>query len=155
MATINGTSRNDIIKGTKFDDIINGLDGNDELRGEEGNNALYGGRGVDTLYGGIGDDILDGGPNADTMAGGIGNDTYYVENAGDAVTEGKSEGTDTVYSAISYKLTAHVENLTLLDAGGAIDGTGNDLNNRMYGNRWNNTLRGGGGPRRHRWRRRR
>ena len=145
MATINGTSRNDNIKGTKFDDIINGLDGNDDLRGEEGNDALYGGRGLDTLYGGVGDDILDGGRDADTMAGGLGNDTYYVENAGDAVTEGKSEGSDTVYSTISYKLGSNMENLRLQDAGGAIDGTGNGLDNAIYGNAFDNTLSAGGG----------
>ena len=46
------------------------------------------------------------------MTGGSGNDTYFVDNAGDAVIESAGNGTDTVNTMISYGLTAEVENLT-------------------------------------------
>ena len=48
--------------------------------------------GNDTLNGGAGNDSLNGGAGADTMAGGIGNDTYFVDNAGDVVTENAGRG---------------------------------------------------------------
>ena len=39
------------------------------------------------INGGGGNDTLDGGTGVDTMAGGAGNDSYFVDNAGDVVTE--------------------------------------------------------------------
>ena len=38
------------------------------------------------------------------LIGGAGNDAYYVDNAGDTVTETANEGTDTVYSTVTYTL---------------------------------------------------
>ena len=51
------------------------------------------------------------------MAGGADNDTYFVDNSGDVVTENANEGIDTVQSSVAYTLAANVENLTLTDAG--------------------------------------
>ena len=100
--------------------------------------------GNDTVQGTSGDDRLDGGPGADTMSGGLGNDTYVVENVGDSVVENAGAGTDTVESSISYTLGANVENLTLTGSG-AINGTGNELNNALTGNAAANTLIGAAG----------
>jgi Ca2+-binding RTX toxin-like protein len=88
--------------------------------------------------------VLNGGGGADQMSGGLGNDTYIVDNAGDAISEAAAGGTDLVQSSITYTLSAEVENLTLTGAA-AINGTGNGLANVLIGNGANNVLNGGGG----------
>ena len=108
-------------------------------------NVLIGNTGNNTLYGLAGNDFLDGGAGADTLVGGTGDDTYIVDNAADIVTENAGEGTDTVQASITYTLDANAENLVLLESGGAINGTGNGLDNIITGNSANNTLNGGAG----------
>lgn len=112
--------------------------------GNDLGNVIYGNSGNNVLDGLGGNDVLNGGTGADSMAGGIGNDTYYVDNVGDVVIEKLGEGTDIVQSSITYTLTANVENLTLTGTGN-INGTGNDLDNAIYGNTGNNVLTGMGG----------
>ena len=77
------------------------------------------------------------------LTGGAGSDTYVV-GAGDTVVEAANEGTDLVQSAVSWTLGANLENLTLTGTG-AIDGTGNSLNNILTGNSAANVLTGGAG----------
>jgi Ca2+-binding RTX toxin-like protein len=134
---INGTGNelNNTMVGNAGSNILSGLGGNDSLTGGDANDALLGGSGNDTLNGGLA---------ADSMAGGADNDTYYVDNVGDVVTELTGEGTDRVISTISTTLGDNVENLTLSGVD-AINGTGNGLNNAMVGNATANLLSGLGG----------
>ena len=99
---------------------------------------------ANVLIGNDAANTLNGGAGADSMSGGLGNDSYYVDDAGDTVTEGPGGGTDTVYAAIAYTLGAEIENLSLT-GGAAINGTGNGLANYIIGNSANNTLDGGVG----------
>ncbi|MGZ8191156.1 MAG: DUF4347 domain-containing protein [Methylococcaceae bacterium] len=130
--TLIGTSGNDNLSGDKIEansyDTLSGLAGNDILRGFGGNDILYGGKG------------------SDNMSGGTGNDIYWVDDAGDSVTETSALATeiDRVYSFIDYTLKANVENLTLAGTT-AINGTGNLSNNSLMGNDLNNVLRGEAG----------
>jgi Ca2+-binding RTX toxin-like protein len=100
---------------------------------------------TDVLVGNALANVLDGGGGADLLAGGGGNDTYVVDSAGDVVIEAAGQGTDNVRATVSFTLAANIENLTLLDAGGAIDGNGNALDNVITGNGGDNVLGGGGG----------
>ena len=97
-----------------------------------------------TLTGGDGNDTLDGGTGNDTMVGGLGDDVYVVNVSTDVVTEAASAGNDTIQSSVTLTLTTNVENL-LLTGTGAINGTGNTLNNLVRGNTAVNTLNGGTG----------
>ncbi|HTU12212.1 MAG TPA: calcium-binding protein [Allosphingosinicella sp.] len=94
-------------------------------------------------------DILDGKGGADQLQGGGGDDRYFVDNAGDLVTEGVGEGNDRVFASVSYALAAgqSVETLSTTDnAGtGAINLTGNELANTIMGNAGVNTLVGNAG----------
>ena len=79
--------------------------------------------------------MLDGRGGADIMTGGQDNDTYYVDDIGDEVSEDLFEGFDLVRSSISYSLGLNVEDLELLEEGGAINGTGSfyDIENKITG----------------------
>ncbi|MBD1836598.1 calcium-binding protein [Cyanobacteria bacterium FACHB-472] len=129
MATINGTNGNDpALNGTNGDDIINGLAGND------------------FLFGGLGNDILNGGTGSDRMEGGAGSDTYIVDGT-DVIDEkgpNDSDSFDTVQSSLTWVLGNNLEKL-VLTGNSAINGTGNDLNNQIYGNSASNSLFGGFG----------
>ncbi len=120
------------------------LSGSSDLNGT-GNaldNEITGNAGDNHLQGLEGNDRLDGGAGDDTLAGGAGDDTYAVENSQDIVSELSGEGTDTVYSSISYVLPDHVEKLTLTGIA-STTATGNAMDNHLTGNRGDNLLDGG------------
>ena len=128
--------------GNALDNTILGNGADNSLSGGDGNDTLNGASGIDTLTGGAGNDMLDGGAGADKMNGGAGDDTYVVENAGDTVTEGNNQGNDTVNSYVNWSLIgSYVENVVLL-GNGAINATGNALDNHLTGNANINILNG-------------
>jgi Ca2+-binding RTX toxin-like protein len=129
---INGTAGNDTLAGTSNDDTINGLGGNDSIQG------LGGG---DSLTGGAGEDTIDGGTGPDTMVGGAGDDIYFVDNAADVIVEEENGGIDEAISSVSYgALAPWVNYLTL--TGTAVQGLGNEVENRIVGNAASNFLQG-------------
>jgi Ca2+-binding RTX toxin-like protein len=85
------------------------------------------------------------------MTGGAGDDTYHVDNAGDAVIEsagGGSSDTVVIHEAFSgsYVLGANMENAMV--ATGSASGReliGNELGNNLSGGAGDDTLRGGAG----------
>jgi len=99
---------------------------------------------ANVINGNAGNNVLNGGSGADTMTGGAGSDTYLIDNIGDIVNEGFNAGIDRVNSSITYTLTANVEQL-MLTGNAAINGTGNALDNSLYGNAGVNVLAGGKG----------
>ena len=130
--------------GSTLGETISGGGGNDTLSGASGNDSLLGGNGADSLLGGTGRDTLDGGGGLDRLAGGSGDDEYYLQNAGDLVTEFAGAGTDTVHASADFTLAPNLENLVL--GTGDIDGAGNAADNWIYAGTGDNVLSGGAGP---------
>ena len=104
---------------------------------------------ANVIYGNNGSDALIGGAGADTMYGLGGDDFFIVDNAGDQVIEFAGQGNDTVYTTVSYTLTAgsEIETLTVYDrtTTNALTLTGNSFNNVIFGNNGADALIGGGG----------
>jgi Ca2+-binding RTX toxin-like protein len=151
---LTGNAGGNTLTGNEGNDTLNGGSGDDVLLGEfdETNLNPPGGGGIgligygiaDVLSGGSGNDFLDGGIGDDIMLGGIGNDTYVVTSTADVVSELANEGSDTVFSLVSYVLPGNVENLNLAGSGN-LGATGNALNNRLIGNSGRNVMIGGAG----------
>jgi Ca2+-binding RTX toxin-like protein len=135
-----GGPGDDTLLGDASPDTLSGLDGNDILNGDGGDDSLFGGDGDDYLIGGTGIDVMDGG---------TGNDTYYVDDAGDVVSEAPGEGADRVAASVSYALAAGAE-IELLEAvtpsaTDAMNLIGNGIANVVSGNNGANLLDGKGG----------
>lgn len=144
MAVIYGTTGKDTKNGTKGNDTIYGWAFGGNANSSSGNDTLNGNAGNDKLKGGTGDDELDGGFGSDILIGGTGDDFYFL-SATDTVIEYFNEGIDTVEAGFSYTLNknSNLENLRL--SGSAITGTGNTLDNEIFGNDENNYLYGAEG----------
>lgn len=144
---INGNAAANVLAGIDGDDWLYSKSGNDLLKGGDGDDWLYGSDGTDTLEGGNGNDMLNGGAGADVLKGGTGDDIYYVDHAGDAVTDTSNSsngGHDEVRSSVDFTLGASLEDLRLSGSGN-IDGIGNSIDNRLIGNGGRNLLSGGYG----------
>lgn len=150
LEVTNSTSTENIdLFGNAFDQVIAGNFGNNYLFADDGNDVLAGYAGADVLDGGAGNDVLIGGLGADQMIGGSGSDKYYVDNQNDVVTEAVAGGFDTVASSISYKLAAGVQvevfEPVTFSSTEALNFSGNEFSNKIYGNNGNNILNGGAG----------
>jgi Ca2+-binding RTX toxin-like protein len=88
MATINGTSGNDVRVGGAAADLIRGFAGNDRLFGRGGNDRIFGGTGNDDLFGESGNDLLVGGSEDDTLDGGSGFDRLFGDSGSDFLDGG-------------------------------------------------------------------
>lgn len=101
------------------------------------------------IFGNAGSNALTGGGGGDTLLGLEGDDFLYVGNAGDRAVEFAGGGADRVLASVSYALEANssIELLTTADnlATTAINLTGNNLVQYIFGNAGVNVLSGGGG----------
>lgn len=107
----------------------------------EGKNNSY-------AYGEDGNDLIDLSLNfapgevvSSWAVGGLGDDTYIISTEMHIIVEGSNQGIDQVLSSVTHVLSPNVENLTLTGSA-AINGTGNDLNNKIIGNAADNVLDG-------------
>lgn len=149
-----GTPGPEAIQGySRQDNWIYGEGGDDVLRvgrATEGN-RLFGGEGNDELIGSLGNDRLYGDTGINTLRGGLGDDIYVIDSFNDVIVERARWAPvfngDIVDSSIDYDLTGiAVENLILRNNKPlALAGTGNDLNNIIFGNEFDNILDGGRG----------
>jgi hypothetical protein len=97
-----------------------------------------------------GNNIIDGRAGADSLFGGAGDDIYYIDNAGDTISEQTVNGVDDggidwVVTTVDHTLSTYVEHMILSGTVGDINGTGNSVGNTLEGNTGNNTLSGLGG----------
>ena len=168
--TLRGDANNNTLEGREGADILDGRVGSDtasyqnatagltvDLANPASNTAdavgdsylsiegLLGSAFNDTLRGDNNDNLMDGSAGADTMIGRLGNDTYFVDNAGDLVTENASEGNDLINASVNYTISANAEALVLIEGAGALAGLGNSAGNYLQGNSDNNALDGGAG----------
>ncbi|MDT8316220.1 carbohydrate-binding domain-containing protein [Roseomonas mucosa] len=126
--------------GNSLNNVMRGTDGSDFLSSLAGNDTIYGRGGDDKLSGGDGQDYLNGGAGADYMMGGTGNDTYVVDDINDVAIEFAHEGYDRILASVSFTLPSNIEQLNLLAEG--LIGTGNELNNMLYGSNGKDVLKG-------------
>lgn len=131
-----GSARSDRLAGTDHDDL---------MKGGRGNDTLWGHGGSDRLYGEDGNDLLDGGAEIDRMWGGRGNDVYLVDQRQDRIYESRNQGTDTIKSSVSYSLAGTQAERLHLTGSSDLNGTGNSLDNRLYGNAGGNVLKSSSG----------
>jgi Ca2+-binding RTX toxin-like protein len=111
--------------------------GNDSITANTGNDTLVAaGSGNDTLVAGT--------TGTDSLVGGSGNDTFFVNNTADKVSDTSSAASNTISSTVSYTLPTDVSYLTLTGTS-ALSGTGNTILDLIVGNTGNDTLTAGTG----------
>jgi len=101
------------------------------------------------VYGNDGANRIDGGGGGDILVGRGGDDQLFVRNAADQIREDANDGADRVFASTSWQLNggAQVEVIGTGDNLGtaAINLTGNEFAQYVYGNAGSNTIGGAGG----------
>ena len=165
-----GGDGNDWLQGGRDADQLEGGDGNDRLygggtiaytgraasadrdtlKGGKGNDELFGGAGDDVLEGGEGNDILFSGPGADRLDGGAGEDTVsYAESDEKVRVDLTVTGVGGAAADPQNPSDADgdgfmgIENVIGTRRGDTI--TGDDNDNKLWGNAGYDTINGGGG----------
>ena len=72
------------------------------------------------------------------MVGGLGNDTYFVDNAADGITEFTGQGIDWARAYVNYTLPVNVEIMSAMLPNLVL--TGNGINNVIYGDAGRDTM---------------
>ena len=114
-----------------------------------GNDTLVEGR---FLYGLAGNDTLGGGAGTQGMFGGKGNDSYYIDDYDDQITELAGEGYDRVFTSVSFS-GIEIEEIVFTGTGNASLVGGNEANvlrgaagaDELQGNGGADELYGAGG----------
>lgn len=158
MATINGTSGNDIRVGTLLADIMNGFAGNDTLVGLAGNDVLNGDAvlgpyGNDNLIGGDGNDTLNGRGGNDWLIGGRGNDILNGGTGIDTADYSNRSINGIGYVGATAAVTVNLNLTGSQNTGGSGFDTlvsienvsGTNFNDTLIGNSARNVLAGLGG----------
>ena len=141
-ATIVGTEARDELSGTNGRDVIAGLGGDDSLKGFGGDDVICGGPGDDWMYGGVGNDRLISDTGfVDTFWGDAGDDVFDASLAVQAeVRYDDSPAGVVVDMAAGYAEGDGSDVLIELQAV-----TGSEHDDRIFGDRFQNFLRGAGG----------
>jgi len=101
------------------------------------------------VYGNDGSNLLDGAGGGDVLVGRGGDDQLFVRSAADQIREDANDGSDRVFAFTSWQLNAgaQVEKIATDNnlGTGAINLTGNEFAQYVYGNAGSNVVGGGGG----------
>jgi len=130
--------------------ILTGSGGADSLTGTDFADTFLGGTGADIIAGGGGNDTIEAGAGADQMTGGGGNDLFFVDDAGDVVSDGGT-GEDVVaisnFGGLSIDVGAwlSVERIVGQNGSDDVDATGMATAITMLGGDGDDTLTGGSG----------
>lgn len=117
-----GSAQNMMVAGNDLNNSISDFNSSNWLQGLGGNDIL-----IASLH--------------DTLEGGTGDDTYYVYDETTVVLEKTNQGHDTEISFINLTLATNVEELDLLGFDNLL-GTGNSLDNQIFGNDGDNRIDG-------------
>ena len=115
----------------------------------EGNdNLVNNGKIIGDIFFGSGNDVFDSskGVFKGTVWGQAGDDTYHISSAKALVREDIGDGSDDLFSSVSYTLAidGEIEDFTLIGKAN-INATGDNTDNFITGNKGNNILAGLGG----------